>query len=84
MLNNSEELSHQITEMIRSIPVGGEGRICFPGHAGPVHISITTSKGWTFKYTLIPGMDMEFVKGEDEFVEISIDIDDATGLKPGG
>lgn len=81
MTDRSARLSDQISEMIRAMPVGKVGRLRFPHHAGTVHVSITTSKGWNFTYTLIPGMSLDFVRGEDEDVTIDITIEQPKGLQ---
>jgi len=78
----SDHLSEELARMIDAIPVGGTGRIRFPWSAVPIHISITTSGGWNFKYTLIPGMEMEFVRGSDHDVScIDITIGEAKSLE---
>lgn len=79
------EIESTISEAIASTPVGKKVSVHFNGLAGPVEIRMVFSGGWEVEYTLVPGMPLEFVRGEDGYLEdLRITLLPNTGLKPQG
>lgn len=77
------ELEKYLGEAISKAEVGQKIQVPFSGTAvGPVKIMMRFAGGWEVNQTLIPGMPLEFTKGEDGYLkELSITILPNEGIK---
>lgn len=77
------EVEKVVAETISNAPVGKKIEIRFPGAAIPIHVRMVFAGGWEIEYTLIPGMPLEFVRGEDGYLkEVTVTLLPSEGLKP--
>lgn len=71
-----------LADMINNAPVGKELCVSFGGIPKIVEVEFNFVGGWVIKQSLVPGMDLKFVKGEGEYLEgIKITLKEYEGLK---
>ncbi|MBI3771451.1 MAG: hypothetical protein HY272_01910 [Gammaproteobacteria bacterium] len=76
------ELEKFISNAISSAPVGKKVEVRFSGVAVPIEIKMKFAGGWVINYILIPGMPLEFIKGEAGYLnEVGIALLPNDGLK---
>ena len=81
-MRSEPEAAQHISEMIQKTPVGELVTINFLGQPNPVLITFTFAGDWIIKQKLIPGMPLEFTRGEDGHLKnITITILPYEGLK---
>ena len=81
-MKRNAEMSQQLTEALRSTEIGKPLVMNFRGDPTPVEVKYTFSGGWVVTQTLIPGMPLEIVRGEDGHLEqIDITLLPHDGLK---
>ena len=79
------ELEKTVADVISKTPVGKTVTVRFSGLATPIEIMMRFAGGWEISYTLIPGMPLEFIRGEDGYMEeLNITIMPHDGLKQKG
>ena len=76
------ELAKIIQYTISATPVGKRVEISFLGVAIPMDVSMRFAGGWIVSYTLIPGKSLEFIRGEDCYLDgITIVMQPYSGIK---
>ena len=79
---NDDEVSREVARIINAAPVGQKVQVNFPKTNASVQIRVVLAGGWVFEYTIIPGMPLEFIRGEDPFLEqLQITFNPPKGLK---
>lgn len=72
----------EVADLVAKTPIGKKVTVEFAGAAVPIDIMMKFAGGWEIGYTLIPGMPLEFTKGEDGYLqELHITILPHEGLK---
>ena len=75
-------LADFLSEHIRNTPVGEPVIVQFEHLARSIEITMDFVGGWTVRYTIVPGMPIYFVRGEDRYLKnITINFLPDTGLK---
>lgn len=82
MSQDMNDLALFVSNHIDRTPIGERVKIQFSGVAVPIAVRIAVQGGWVFEYTIIPGMTLEFVRGEPYVLEqLDITILPHEGLK---
>ncbi|MFZ5621158.1 MAG: hypothetical protein ACOY5W_09075 [Pseudomonadota bacterium] len=77
------DLERIVSDAIAKTPAGKKVEIRFPHIAASVVVKMKFAGGWTVEYTLVPGMSIQFIRGEDGYLnELGITVLDDDGLKP--
>lgn len=76
------EAAQAISELIAKTPIGQTVRVQFSGKPTPALVTFEFAGGWVIEQKIIPGMPLEFVRGEDDYLKgIRIDLLPFEGLK---
>lgn len=76
------EAAQAISDLISKTPIGQTVKFRFSGSPTPVVVRFEFAGGWVIEQKLIPGMPLEFVRGEDNYLKaICIDLLPYEGLK---
>ena len=81
-MKRNEEMSKQLTEALKTTEIGKPIIMNFRGDPTPVEVKFVFHSGWVITQRLIPGMPLEFIRGEDGQVDrIDITLLPHDGLK---
>ena len=81
-MRSETETAQHVSEIIEKTPIGEFVTINFLGQPNPVLVKFVFTGGWVIEQKLIPGMPLEFTRGEDGHLKnITIDILPYEGLK---
>jgi len=76
------DLEKTIQETIESTPVGEKVKINFRGIPQIIDVEMSFAGGWVITQTIIPGKPLEFVRGENQYLNsITITINPYNGLE---
>ncbi|MBW0236351.1 hypothetical protein [Pseudomonas sp. D1HM] len=76
------EAAETVSDLIARTPIGQPVRVEFSGNPTPIVVTFKFTGGWIVEQKLSPGMPLEFIRGEDKYLEnIRIDILSYEGLK---
>lgn len=76
------ELENNLADMLNKAPVGQELNVSFGGMPMYVDIEMSFIGGWVIKQSIAPGMELKFIKGEEQYLEgIKITLNEFKGLK---
>ena len=77
-----KDLSASITDSLHKVEVGQKLIMKFSGLPFPITIKYSFAGGWIVSQTLIPGMPLELVRGEDGHLEcIDVTFHPAEGIR---
>ena len=81
MKSDSGAANH-ISDVMQKTPVGELVSIYFLGQANPILVKFVFIGGWVVEQKLIPGMPLEFTRGENGYLEnMTITVLPYEGLK---
>jgi|GEM_PF-3169287 len=76
------DLEKTIQEAIESTPVGKKVKINFRGTPQIIDVEMSFAGGWVLTQTIIPGKPLEFIRGENQYLNsIRINIHPYNGLE---
>lgn len=76
------EIENNLADMLNKAPVGQELNVSFGGMPMYVDIEMSFIGGWVIKQSIAPGMELKFIKGEEQYLEgIKITLNEFKGLK---
>ena len=62
------DLEKSVLDAISTTLIGEKVEVRFAGLATPVAVRMRFAGGWEVMYTIVPGMALEFVRGEDGYL----------------
>jgi hypothetical protein len=75
-------LEQTLAEHIDNTPVGEKVTISFKGEPNIIEVEMNFSGGWVITQTIIPGQSLEFVRGDNQYLNaINITFKPYEGLK---
>lgn len=66
---SEEEIRKAISDVLTSGRIGAPIKVSFKGLPVAVQVELHFAGGWQVKYTVVPGMSIEMVRGEDAYLE---------------
>lgn len=76
------DIEKTIQEAIESAPVGKKVIINFSGLPQIIDVEMSFAGGWVTTQTIIPGKSLEFIRGENSYLDgIKITINPYNGLE---
>lgn len=81
-MKEETEAAQAISDLIAKTPIGQTVTVQFSGSPTPTVVTFEFAGGWVIEQKLIPGMPLEFIRGEDSYLKaIRIDLLPYEGLK---
>ncbi|WP_339546329.1 hypothetical protein [Pseudomonas sp. RA_35y_Pfl2_P32] len=76
------EIAQAITALIAKTPIGQTVSVELLGKPTVGFVTFEFAGGWIFEQKLIPGMSLEFIRGEDHYLKaITVSLHPFDGLK---